>query len=339
MADRRVSRLLPSPGSPWLIGLMVLLVVVAAVWLAPERVPEPPLDLVALGPDGGFRDTLVVPQDWRDTTVSPTGELRVPLVLGVRNTGERAGRPERLSLSVPFQYRLVDPNGRLRAELQPGSPLITYSLETGLGPVEPGRLPSLLPALDTLWLDVVIPTHHCVTLPDSVPELIPAPPPSPAALREVRVFYSLEGGSLSSRRTGTLTIRLDTALLEIEASDPPPAFPVVTDTALASPSVGPLRRAGVRTAECGDRAALTLRSTLWLTAGGGRVITLELGREVRKWLYDLDADGVIERESWDADRDGIVETTRRTRLPTPEFLLPIQPEIGPSVDSVPAGPA
>ena len=295
---------------------------VVVVRALPRAAPEPPLHLVALGPDGTFRDTLEVPASWRDTTIDAA--VAVPLVLGVRNGGERAARPERLSLGVPVQYRLADRDGRLDGVLHAGSPLVTYTVETGLTPVEPGRLPALIPALDTIWLEVMIPAFHCVALGDSVPELIPARPPPVATLREVRIFFSFEGGDLSQRRTGTFTVRLDTALLDVEMPPTPPSFPVVRDTALASPAVGELRFAGSRPVECGGpQSPLVLRSTLWRTQDGGRVIVLTFGGAVRKRLYDLDGDGVIERESWDADGDGAFESTRSAQLPIPEMLLPV----------------
>lgn len=319
---RRRSRLLPRFDRRWLIVLAAVVLAVVVVRALPRQVPEPPLHLVALGPDGTFRDTLEVPASWRDTTTGAA--VAVPLVLGVRNRGERAARPERLALSLPVQYRLADPGGRLEGRLQAGSPLVRYTVETGLGPVEPGRLPSLIPALDTVWLEVIIPAFHCVTLGDSVPELIPAPPPPVATLRDVRIFFSFEGGDLAQRRTGTLTVRLDTALLRVEMPGSPPSFPVVRDPDTATPAVGELRFAGTRPVECGEpQNPLILRSTLWRTQAGGQVILLTHGGAVRKRLYDLDADGVIERESWDADGDGTFESTRRARLPIPEMLLPV----------------
>ena len=316
----RHAHLLPGFDRRWLIVLAVILAVVV-VQLLPRSEPEPPLHLVALGPEGTFRDTLEVPASWRDTTGAA---VAVPLLLGVRNRGQRAARPERLSLGVPVQYRLADRDGRLEGVLDAGSPLVTYTVDTGLAPVEPGRLPALIPALDTIWLEVIIPAFHCVALGDSVPELIPAAPPPVSTLREVRIFFSFEGGDLSRRRTGTLTVRLDTALLDVELPPAPPSFPVVRDPEQASPPVGELRFAGSRPVECGGpQSPLVLRSTLWRTQEGGRVILLTYGDAVRKRLYDLDGDGVIERESWDADGDGTFEATRRARLPIPEMLLPV----------------
>ncbi len=322
MARRRAR-----PGSRfdrrWLIAAAVVVALVAVVRLIPRPGAEPPIHLVALGPDGTFHDTLDVPASWRDTATDAA--VRVPLVLGVRNTGSRAASPARLSVSLPVRYRLVDPRGALEARLVAGSPLVTYTVDTGLGPVEPGRLPTLLPGLDTVWLEVLIPAYHCVILGDSVPELIPAAPPPVATMSNVRMFYSFEGGDMSQRRTGTLSVRLDSSLLDVPAPPALPSFPVVTDTARATPDVGELRFAGSRVTECGEpQNAVALRSSLWLTATGGRVILLGHGGTVRKRLYDLDGDSVLERESWDADGDGTFESTRQAALPIPEDLLPVE---------------
>lgn len=319
----------------WVIALLVAAILIVVVRLIPRPVPAPPLQLVALGPGGEFSDTLAVPASWRDT--SRTGVVRVPLFLGVRNTGERPARPGRLALSLPAPYRLADPQGGLEPEHQAGSALERYTFETDMPPVPPGRLPTLLPGRDRLWLEVVVPSYYCVALADSVPELIPAEPPSPATLSEVRIFYSLEGGDLDRRRTGTLTVRLDTALLNIEAPDPAPSYPVVMDSATATPDVGELQLVGRRISRCGEpQHPMELRSTVWRTAGG-RMIALEYAGVERKRLYDLDGDSVIERESWDADGDGVFESTRRSRLLMPAFLLPAPARLAGSADTLPAG--
>lgn len=317
------SRLLSYLARPWVVGLLVVAVVVAVIRLSPDPAPEPPLQLVALGADGAFRDTLDVPASWGDTSGLAAG-VRVPLVLGIRNTGEVPGRPDRLSLSLPARYRLTTDRATLEAELGAGSPLVTYTLPTGLtAAVDPGRVPTLLPSADTVWLEVVIPSFHCVALADSVPEFIPASKPPLSTMRDVRIFYSFVGGDLARRRTGTLTVRLDSALLAVRLPDPYPSFPAVHDTALATPAVGPLRYAGSRRVRCGQpQDPMEIRSSLWLTEQGGRVLALHYAGAVRKRLYDLDGDGVVERESWDADADGAFETTREARLPTPGFLLP-----------------
>jgi hypothetical protein len=331
MALRHIlMRLTPRFGRGWLILLLVVALVAVGVSYLRWDEPPPPLDLVALGPDGRFHDTLRVPVDWGDTaTRTPDAVTRVPLILGVRNLGTQPVHPTRLSLSLPLRFRLTAAGGRpIDVDRQPGSPLITYVLETGGVELEPGRLPALLPRHDTLWLEVVIPTVYCVAVGDSIPEFGPAPPPPLAALSDVRLFYSFEGGDLSDRRTGTLSVRIDTTLLRVDIPDAPPVFEMVHDPVAARPPLGSLRREGSRRALCGEpEAPLAILSTVWATADGGRFITLDYGGTVRKRLYDLDGDGVIERESWDPTGTGAFTATRQARFPIPEFLLPLNASV------------
>lgn len=323
MSRHALSDLSPSVDVRWIIALAVVVAVAIAIWSIPRTETVAPLELVALGPGGGFRDTLDVPASWRDTTAPPR-LVRVPLVLGVRNMGDVAARPETLSLSLPARYHLRDSGRRMEPSMEVGSPLATYTLPTGLAPVEPGRLPTLLPALDTLWLELAIPDYYCIALADSVPELIPATPMDRSTLAGVRIFYAFQGGDPPQRSAGTLTIRLDSALPDYPVPALPPAYPVVTDSALASPDLGLLTLVGRRPVRCGgDGDAVELMSTVWRAdRGGGRMVTLAEGDVVLKRLYDANGDGIIDRESWDADGDGILETTRRTRLPMPMLLMP-----------------
>ncbi len=104
------------------------------------------------------------------------------------------------------------------------------------------------------------------------------------------------------------------------------AFPMRIDPQAARPGTGELARVGTRRSRCGEPTSpMDLLSTVWETESGGRMVTLEYGGRVRKWLYDLDGDGVIERESWTHDGDAF-NATRRTRLPIPEYLLPLAPD-------------
>ena len=323
-----VRRLAPSFDGRWLILLAIIGVVVAAASYFRFTAPAPPLELVALGADASFADSVRIPAEWADTGVrTPDAVARVPLILGVRNPGQHAVRPERLLLSVPARYRLLGPQGRdIEAVTDPISPLVRYSLLPELPPIEPQRLPELLPNYDTLWLEVLVPRFYCVALGDSIPDLVPAPPPPPETLSRFRIFYSFDGGDLGQRRTGTIAVRIDTSLLR--APEPPavPTFPMETDVRAARPELGPLRYVGSRRTRCGEpEDPMELLSTVWETQTGGRFIALDYGGAVRKHLFDLDGDGVIERESWDPDGDGRFEATRRTRLRIPEFLLPIVP--------------
>jgi hypothetical protein len=309
----------------WLVALGVVALIAAAATFVRWGSSIPDLDLLVLGPDGQFRDTLAIPVDWGDTsTVTADGVVRFPLVFGVRNSGYDHVRPERLVLSVPARYRLTDAGGEpLDARPDPASPLVTYTLEPRLEPVPPGAVPALLPAYETLWIEAVIPRYYCVDLGDSIPDFVPAPPPPVQAMSEVRVFYALEGGDLPTRATGTVTLKIDPALLQVTMPEQPAWFPLVVDPALARPDLGPLRLVASRDVRCGEpEAPMELVSTVWEGQDGSRLITLEYGGTVRKHLYDVDGDGVIERESWDPDGRGQLTATRSASLPIPEFLLP-----------------
>ena len=319
-----LQRMSPSIDWRWPVVLVVAAVIALVVTFIRWTGPAPPLDLVALGPEGAFVDSLDVPVEWADTaTLTPDAVTRIPLILGVRNTGRRPVRPARLVLSLPVRYRLTAQGRELQGVTDPSSPLIRYAVDPGLGPIEPGRLPVLLPTLDTLWLEVVIPRFYCVALADSIPEFVPAPPPPVGPLSRVRVFYAFEGGDLGERRTGTLTAILDSSLLDVRMPDALPAFPMQADPVAAQPPLGALTYAGSRSSRCGEpEDPMELMSSVWETPDGGRFFALDYGGAVRKHLYDLDGDDIIERESWDPDGDGTFEATRRARIPVPDFLLP-----------------
>jgi hypothetical protein len=322
---RRIS---PTFDGRWLVGLLLVGVVVAAASYIRWGGPAPPIELVALGPDGTFADTVAIPAEWGDTVAAtPDGVARVPLILAARNLGIRAVQPERIRLSVPVRYKLLGPGGReLESRFDPASPLASYTLLPELPPLEPERLPQMLPAYDTLWLEPIIPRYYCVALADSIPDFVVAPPPSLATVARVRVFYSFEGGSLGERRTGTFAVSIDTTLLMRPALPELETFAMQTGRDIAQPALGTLRYEGSRSARCGEpEAPMELLSSVWATGSGGRFIALDYGGAVRKHLYDLDGDGVIERESWDPDGDGDFEATRRARIPIPDFLLPAAP--------------
>lgn len=326
MAFRHLlQRISPSFDRRWLIAIIVVAVLVGLASFIRLGGSVPPLQLFVLGPDGTFQDTVALPAGWADTVTStPDGVARFPLILAVRNPGTRPLDPQRLELSLPFRYRMTGPRGdEPPSRMDPASPLITYVLDPGLGTVEPQRLPELLPGLDTVWLEVVIPSYYCVAVADSIPEFVVAPPPPLSSLAQLRIFYSFSGGDLPDRHTGTLAVRLDTTVLEKDMPEQAPAFPMEADRQRAMPEFQALSYVGSRRARCGEADdPMELLSTVWEDPSGARFIALDYGGAVRKHLYDLDGDGVIDRESWDPDRDGVFEATRRARLPIPEFLLP-----------------
>ncbi len=306
----------------WIV-LVLMAVAAAAVVLAPRASSSAELQLVVLDRDGRFRDSVAVGPEVEREPHLPGAVSRVPLVLGIRNAGEAPARPSRLELSVPERVRLTAADGRqLAAGTSAAGPLVRYAFEPEFEPVAPGRLPELLPGLDTLWVEVVVPFVYCIVLADSVPEFIPAPFPDPETLRSIRVFYAFEGGDLVRRQTGILTLALDEAMVqraamhgEPTAGPPGPAGPM--------PDTTRLERLGERTAVCGDPAEPTsVHATVWRTPRDGRFIVLASGGVVRKHLYDLDGDGILEREAWDGDGDGRVDRGRTIRLPIPEMLLP-----------------
>ena len=321
-----LQRFTPTIRLRWIVTALVLgLAVLVVSFILPNRAP-PPLQLLALSPEGRFQDTASLPAAWADTlTASADAVTRFPLILGVRNPGTLEQRPERLELSLPLRYRLTGGDGaELDPRIEEGSPLLTYTLRPGLGPVEPQRMPVMLPGQDTLWLEVIVPDYYCVALADSIPEFVPAPPPPLGSLATVRMFYSFAGGDLGRRQTGTLNVLLDTTAIVVTQPEPLPSFPMVADPVLAEPALESLLYVGSRRTRCGQpEDPMELLSTVWETPGGGRFIALDYGGVVRKHLYDLDGDGVIERESWDPDRDGTFEATRRASLRIPSFLLPV----------------
>jgi hypothetical protein len=309
----------------WVVGLILAGIIVAGLAFVRWTQPGPILELLVLGPDGQFHETLEVPAAWGDTsTVTPDGVARYRVIFGLRNSGYTMGHPHRLVLSVPARYRLVGPGGEaLDGVADPTSPLVRYELDPRLGGVEPQRLPVLLPAFESLWLEVVIPRYYCVEVADSIPDFVPAPPPPLNAMSQVRLLYVLEDSTVEERWSGTVTLQLDTSLMVVAMPPRPPTFGMEVNPDLAQPDLGQLVEAGRREVQCGEpEAPMHMVSTIWESESGARLITLEYGGEVRKHLYDLNGDGIIDRESWDPEGRGRFTATRRAQLPIPDFLLP-----------------
>jgi hypothetical protein len=309
----------------WVVGLILAGIIVAGLAFVRWTQPGPILELLVLGPDGQFHERLEVPSAWSDTTtVTPDGVARFRIIFGLRNSGFTTGYPHRLFLSIPARYRLVGPGGEaLDGVADPTSPLIRYELDPRLGEVEPQRLPVLLPAFESLWLEAIVPRYYCVEVADSIPDFVPAPPPPLNAMSQVRLLYVLEDSTVEERWSGTIALQLDTSLMVVPMPARPPTFGMEVNPELAQPDLGPLVEAGRREVQCGEpEAPMHMVSTIWEAESGARLITLEYGGEVRKHLYDLNGDGVIDRESWDPEGRGRFTATRRAQLPIPDFLLP-----------------
>src|SRR4051812_49058127 len=153
---------------------------------------HPALKLVALDGAGRFDTTVSIPRAWADTLDPALGDAvaRLPLVLAVSNTGRKPGTPSILHLSVPSRFRVVANDGsELTSSRSPDNPLTRYEIVVQSADIEPGRMPTVLPSLDTLWLEPLLPAYYCVALSDSVPDFIPAPTTDVKPLSQVAIFY------------------------------------------------------------------------------------------------------------------------------------------------------
>jgi hypothetical protein len=321
-------RLAPRLDGRWLVVLVLVGLGIAGASFIRWAQPEAELELLVLGPDGQFHEELVLPPEWVDSTTSTPGAVvRFRLILGARNVGYSEAWSERLILSLPARYQLLDGRGeQLPTRRDLASPLVQYLLEPRLDPLEPGRLPQLLPAHETLWVEAIVPRYYCVELADSIPEFVAATPPSAEAMSELRILYSFEGGDLQERQTGTVSVHLDPGMLAVSMPPTPPSFPMEIDPTLARPDLGPLRHVSTQEVLCGEpEAPMEMRSVVWENEEGARLIVLEYGGAARKYLFDLNGDGIVDRESWDPEGTGRFIATRRVQLPIPDFLLPPVP--------------
>lgn len=306
-----------------MVGAVLGLLVGAAFFFVPWDGREPPrLELVALGDDGRFSAQTAPPVIVDTLARRP----RVPLVLGLRNTGGVPIRPGRLYLFAPARFQLRRGDELVEGTRLPGESLVRYPVEGEFVSVAPGTLPSLLPGADTLWVEPVLPRYECIVVADSVPELVPARLPDGEDLADLQLFWSAEGGEMTRRQTGLLRLRLDPAQLTVEPATEIPHGPIevraggfqVSDSLRAR-----LHTVGSHSVACGPpETALSLDVVLWETETGGRMLQLGLGGSARKILFDLDRDDVLELEMWDPDGDGRFEAQRSVAMPLPRFLLP-----------------
>lgn len=295
------------------------------------------LELMALGADGRFATSITIPPHWaQEGGLEPGAVIRVPLILSVRNIGKEAAPPTRLELSLPTRYRLSRGDGRpLPSEYVPGTPLIRYSIGVPAMRGTAGSIAGYQPVLDTIWLEPIIPSFHCIALSDSVPDFVPSPPAPVEAIARVRIFYSFSSEELEQRQTGLLAVQLDSKLLKLETPAPPPVFPTeYYDPQAPRPGVTELYYRGSRRSFCGEpQDPIEILSTLWETPEGGRFFVLDYGGAPRKYLFDLNRDSIIELELWDASGSGKFDARRRARLPIPSFLMP-PAEIAPMDGSI-----
>jgi|GEM_PF-532084 len=302
----------------------------AAVWavlyLYPGGGRRADLELLVLGGDGKFSESISIPRHWAVTEGLDGGAVvRVPLILAVRNVGRKTSPPARLELTLPTRYRIVKSNGQpLPAAYVPGTPMARYELKVPAIKGASGTVAGYLPVLDTVWLEPIIPPYYCIALSDSVPDFVPAPPAPVEAIAQVRIFYSFASEELEQRQTGLLAIQLDPTLLKQEVQPPPPVFPTSYSRPRAPfPPLSALNYVGSRRARCGDpQDPMEILSTLWETPEGGRLFVLDYGGAPRKYLFDLDRDSIIELEMWDATGSGYFDARRQARLPIPSFLMP-----------------
>lgn len=311
--------------------LVVGALVGAAFWVGPFKPQPPELQLVGLSGDGRFHQFVGIPSAWADTLPAASETTaRFPLVLAVYNAGAASARPNRLAMSLPSRFRVTDADGQpLPFFTTMGNPLVRYELPVHAGAIEPGKMPTIIAGLDTLYLEPVVPTMYCTAVADSVPEFVAAPPMNPELMSRVRIFYSFAGERIRQRQTGLLTIQVDPNLVRRAPAPTPPIFPTeVFKPAAPKPELGVLTYAGSRETWCGDPGhPLEIYNALWHTADGGRFFVVYYGGAPRKYLFDLNRDSIIELEMWDHDSDGKFESRRAARMLIPGFLMPYRKSV------------
>jgi hypothetical protein len=305
----------------WVLLLLAAgALVLVGYWIGPLRPLPAQLELLVVDGNSAVEQMRAQPRR------TPAGVV-FPVPLAVRNIGAESARPRQLILSVPAQYRLASTRGRLTGEVSAGVPLRRYVVELPAPLLEPAETTQLLPGLDTIYIEPDLPRYYCVTQGLQVPEFTPAPSFDAATLSDVRIFYTFAGTAGPERHTGLLTVQLDPSLLEVSPAPMPPSFTTVLEEPEArAPEMGPLSFGGARAATCGDpEQPMQLYTVLWESMTNGRLYVVFVDGEPRKRLYDLNRDGVIDLETWDASGDGRFEARRDARYAVPEFLLPLPP--------------
>lgn len=325
----------PRPGrSGWLIlvwlVLGVLVVAGAAVWsVGPIRPFGENVSLLALGADGAFgSDVRLDPVD------ASAQELRFPLILGFQNDGARAVRPAVVHISIPARYRLIYESGiALESEPGDGGPLVRYTFAMPGEEIEPDVLPVVMAGAEDLHLAFARPSITC-RLDAGVPVFAPAPPYPAEQLAEIEVFWSIETEDAGRRQAGTMRLWFDPAHVRpVRPTDAVFGAVTVERPDVQMPRVPLTALEGVRESTCGEPGrAEEMRSTAWTTSNG-RFLILSFRESPRKYLFDLDGNGIIELEAWDIDGDGHFEARRNTSFPIPPELLPPPPLVPDSLRS------
>ncbi|HSJ06026.1 MAG TPA: hypothetical protein VK936_04940 [Longimicrobiales bacterium] len=306
-------------GRGWIFLVVMTAIVLGGMyWIGPLRPLPAELELVVLAGDEPV-DELAVPGELD----AETGAVRFAVPLAVRNTGARPGTPRRITLSVPGRYRLITARGVLDSEVTPGVPLRRYVLSVSAPAIAPDGPPVRVRGLETVWIEPDLPSYYCMPVGD-IPEFMPAPHIDAGTLADVRIFYSLTSREAERRRTGVLTLRLDPSRLQATPAAMPPVFPTsFEEPEVEAPDLGPLLYGGERRSYCGDpEQPMELFTVVWQTAAGGRFYVIYIDDAPRKHLYDLNGDGTIDLETWDATGDGRFEARREARYAVPEFLVP-----------------
>lgn len=309
-------------GRGWAVLLLIAgSLLIAAYWIGPLRPIPAQLELLAIAGDSAVAEITVQPRR------TAAGSVVFPVPLAVRNTGAQSVRTAEVVLSVPSQFRISTPRGRVEGGVTAGVPLRRYRIPVQHTVLEPAVQTEILPGLDTIYLEPDLPSYYCTTQGTQIPEFTSAPQFDAETLSDIRIFYAFRSPSSRERQTGLLTVHVDPALLQSQPAANPPTFPTVVEMPQArAPETGTLLFAGARTAYCGDpEQPVELYTTLWETREGGRIYVIYVDNVGRKRLYDMNSDGIIELETWDSDADGRFEARRDARFPVPDFLTPLPP--------------
>jgi hypothetical protein len=314
-------------GRGGIIALLVGVIIVAgAFWIGPFRAAPAELRLLALA-NAEFSDTLRALTLPPDTFSARAGAVaRAPIVLGVQNVGARAVQPTVLRLTIPGRYRLTGASGeQLPFRRTGGTPLIQYVFEMEFPELPARGEPLLLPQLDTLWLEPILPEYDCTLIGDSVPDFLAAPVFDAQTLAHVPIFYSFDAEDSDARQSGLLTVLLDAEMLQQQGAGAPARGQMqVFAEGAPRPDLGPLTQAGTRTAWCGDpELPIEVRTILYEGFGGARMYELQVGGRARKLLYDTNRDGIVELELWDAEGDGAFRFSREAAYEVPSFVRPL----------------